>query len=229
MHYTLHLLWALTAGSAIVSASPHAIEKRALEVETRVMDGHTVLNVPMSYIGYMSAETGAWIRYACDAETCQKQTGTLANKEDRQMGTNRLATCIDINLISKKGAIKAHVPAHICPLLPGHEAQPSNPRPDADSEKILKNFRDALRQLTTQRRELGEFTVEAVLGPNSRPRNVPEILNHLFQAPSDFGPSHRISTIEVSEDGIATVRLQLIPPALFANGKQHAIEPPPSP
>lgn len=126
---------------------------------TTTIAGHSAVLVPMLYAAWMDASTGAWERYECDGGVKKpvKLTGTAATVADRQLATGNLATCMDINLISRTGAIKAHIPPFLCQTLKGYTG---NALPLSDADKLNNAaMKSELKSLLSDHKsKLGKFT-----------------------------------------------------------------------
>ncbi|KAI9695399.1 MAG: hypothetical protein M1820_008654 [Bogoriella megaspora] len=245
MYYLQHLVWAIALGSTVVQAIPqpkaetpslsirdNGLQKRTLD-EYKTINGHKTLYVPMSYVGFMHSATGEWVRYACDeaqGSSCKKQTGTVAAKAERQLGTDSLASCIDVNFISEAGSLKVHVPAHVCPLLPSHVKQPTNPATSQTSHVVYKNMQTVLKALSPEIKGLGKFAVEVVLGESGRVENIPEVLADLFGMPEkelNVGGIRQIKykageTKDI-HSGTTRVDISTKPPKFYMNNQEITI------
>lgn len=167
----------------------------------------------------MDATTGKWERYQCDsgAEPI-KEEGTVTAIDDRQMATTDLLVCMDVNIISKKGAIKLHIPPSHCSALVGYTG----------TEKPTKFVTDSMAALTKASKQIMKthaatmfpFAVEVVHGAGKGfdAKATVDALNHLFGITFTG-----VANVAAPSAKGAITRIDLSPPALFVDGKDSKI------
>lgn len=176
----------------------------------------------MGYIATMDKK-GTWTRYACnEGSKCTVEHGTQQKPDSWQLSTDGLAFCLDINIYSNGGAIKAHIPASLCPILPGAAKSPDQPEPSDTDRQVLNNFKTALKELNGFRENLakaGTVTTQVQMGPYTNPKDVGAILNQLFDETS-YGGYHPISTHEAHTERSSRLDLAFSPPRFYVNNKE---------
>ncbi|KAF8847924.1 hypothetical protein BDZ45DRAFT_754373 [Acephala macrosclerotiorum] len=193
--------------------------------QTIVIGGHTCINVPMLYVAYLSSITGYWERYNCTSGTKPtKQHGYVSTKDLLQLGTSNLATCMDINLISKNGAMKIHVPPYISPFVPGYQSNRPKTQEGKDARKALKAAWKAM--FNKHGSTMGRVTVEVVTGYAARKENVRLVLQDLLGDMGFSGEHHDIVFEETEVSGTTRVDLGTKPPTFFIQERPTQISVP---
>lgn len=168
----------------------------------------------------METATGKYERYQCDSGSMPyHENGTIIAVSNRQMATKELLVCMDINLISRTGVIKAHIPPSVCPAVVGYRG------PDAASSGATQDYIALKYALKTLMRshgaKMGRFVVAVVHGPDKgfTEADTKLILNDIFALDFKKIPFQAVS--QAANGGIT--RVDLSPPALFVDGKKANI------
>lgn len=166
----------------------------------------------MLYAGYMEASTGNYERYQCDSGAKPIKTiGTVRAVADRQMITKELLLCMDINLISKKGVIKTHIPPTVCPALKGYTGRE---KASSGATQDYVALKAALQALTKAHlANMSPFTAVVVHGPYNAftETETKLVLSDLFGIKFNGVPFQA----EVQAAGGSITRVDLSPAQLF--------------
>lgn len=112
----------------------------------------------------MDADSGKYERYQCNAdekgEKCHVKKGENVPK---RMVTDGLASCVSINVISKKGTIMTHIPPYVCQIINGDRNVQD---PDGKYKQQADNIKKAVKDLKKDHlKNMGQTTVVAITGP----------------------------------------------------------------
>src|SRR3569833_1067940 len=188
------------------------------EPTTITIDGHQVVNVPKLFAAYMDGSTGKWVRYAADqGKNPVKAEGTEATK---MIGTSGLTSCVDVNLISKKGVIKSHIPPYLCPLMPGGDSKKATQK-QKDEYAALKS---GLQKLFKDHKSaLGANTkVYVAMGGNAQRVPAVQIVKELFGATSFVG--NAIDVLPVTATHKTTrIDFSTNPPKFYIDGQETPV------
>ena len=178
----------------------------------------------------MDADDGKYERYQCDAaekgDKCHVQKGGNIPK---RMVTDGLASCVSINVISKKGTIMTHIPPYVCQMINGDKVPDKDGKYKQQAENIKKAIKDLKRD---HLKKMGETTVVAITGPYinndamNHQKRVTKVVKELF----DMGVNRWEHLDEPMPhfDGerSTTVDMTVSPPAFYKENKKITIHVP---
>ncbi|KAJ5156471.1 hypothetical protein N7492_009274 [Penicillium capsulatum] len=172
------------------------------------------LYVPFLYAGYISASGTTWKRYQCDARTKKDKYTVVSEKNGptslpAMMLTDGLATCVSVTVVSRQGAMMAHVPPYVCQILSGEKGADPDPKTKRQAEII----KDAAKKL---RNEYLDKMGVAASREKLKARAV-QVTKNLFDLPLNYWeriPTDRKVGLKAT-DRSTTIDLTKSPPVYF--------------
>ena len=179
----------------------------------------------------MDAHSGQYERYQCNADAkgdkCDVQKGGNVPK---RIITDGLASCVSINVISKKGTIMTHIPPYVCQMINGDKNIMDK---DGTNKQQADNIKKAIKQLKKDHlKDMGQTTVVAITGPYingdvmGHQERVTKVVKELF----DMGVNkwEHLDENLMAFDGwrSTTVDMTVSPPEFYKENKKITIHVP---